>query len=159
LLTNELTPWDRSVNASEADYNQWIASQKHWHCLDRDFVPVRGYSRLELCDLFDPTKQRFFHIKETWGSKSSYLFVQGLIAGEAFHSDNEFRNQCAAKWPFLADYPVSGGEIIFGVALSAERIGNFPINLTYFAKLSLCSVVDALHRLAYRVLLCPIELH
>jgi uncharacterized protein (TIGR04141 family) len=157
VITNEFMPWEKSVNATEADYNKWIANQKQWHCLDQDFVGVRGYSRLELCDLFDPIQRRFFHVKETWGSKSSYLFSQGLVAGEAFHSDSLFREHCVRKWPFLANYPISGGEILFGVALPPEKIRDFPTNLTYFAKLSLCAVVDALNRLAYRVSLCSIQ--
>jgi uncharacterized protein (TIGR04141 family) len=156
VLTAGLPAWDKSTLRTEFDYNKYVAGQNGWHCMDRDFVQLGGFSRLELCDLYDPSRKRFFHVKETWGSKSSYLFSQGVVAGESFHSDQSFRDQCCQKWPFLQDYPSSHGEIVFGVAASDGRIKDFPGNLTYFAKLSLCTAVDALQRLGYQVSLCPV---
>jgi uncharacterized protein (TIGR04141 family) len=158
ILRNELPNWDKATHATEALYNRWVAERMHWQCLDQDFVPLEHYSRLELCDLFDRDNNRFFHIKETWGSKSSYLFSQGEVAGEFLSNDIDFRAKCISKWPFLSGFNPSTAGIIFGIAVSPDKLARFPHNLTYFAKLSLCSAVESLRRLGYSVALTPIKI-
>ena len=46
VLSGELPVWDRAVLTTELEYNQYVAKQKNWHCFDREFVQVGGYSRL-----------------------------------------------------------------------------------------------------------------
>jgi len=155
-----LPAWSRATHPTELDYNRATAEAMGWTCLDQDFIPLQGYSRLELCDQYDAQNGRFIHVKETWGSKSSYLFTQGLTAAEFFRNDEKCRTACMEKWPDLFN-ETSFGErhtVVFGIADSNATSDNFPTNMTYFAKLNLCNAVSTLRDLGYEVVLAPIGL-
>jgi uncharacterized protein (TIGR04141 family) len=157
MYQNLLPAWDRGQFLSELDYNKHAAATLGWHCLDRDFVPLEGRSKIELCDIFDPANRRFVHVKETWGAKAAYLFSQGLVAAEFYRNSQSFREACAAKWPQLFANRVEDAEIVFAVA-SRNAIGSgFPLNLPYFAKVSLYDACVRLRALGYRVALTTVD--
>lgn len=156
----ELLPvWNKADCAQEKDYNLYASKQMGCHCLDRDLVQVAGPSKIELCDIFDPKHPRFFHIKKTWGSKSAYLFSQGATAAEFFRNSKSFRNKCAEKWPDLfSGERVKNPEIVFGIADTHATADAFPLNLSYFAKLSLYNAASVLRAQGFEVSVAPVEL-
>lgn len=87
-------------NRKEPDYNKMVADEsKGKMCLmDRKNIELGGgYNRIEFCDLMDK-QNRLIHVKK-YGSSSilSHLFQQGLVSGEAFISDKNFRDRLNEK--------------------------------------------------------------
>jgi len=69
----------------------------------------------------------------------------------------EFRAKCKEKWPELFDdHIVEQGEVVFGVAEDKANSPEFPLNMTYFAKLNLYNAVFSLKQLDFTVKLAPV---
>ncbi len=151
-----LPAWDREQHTVEIDYNRFVADTNGWYCLDQDFVQVEGYSKLELCDIYDPKNQRFFHVKQTWGCKSAYLFTQGVTAAQSYRESKAFRDKCREKWPDLFGAEAEGHTVVFGVADEKSLASEFPLNMSYFAKLSLYQAITQLKAYDYETVLAPI---
>lgn len=152
-----LPAWDKVQHPVELNYNQFVAAQNGWTCMDQDFVHINGHSKIEFCDLYDHTSTTFYHVKETWGAKSAYLFTQGITAAESYRQSNAFRAKCAEKWPQFFTDEVKKGNLVFGIADDKALVANFPQNMTYFAKLNLYNAVSALKLLNFDVALAPIQ--
>lgn len=157
IHANLLPAWDRRQFPLELDYNRYASSELACHCLDRDLVQLEEGSKIELCDIFDPARSRFIHVKETWGAKAAYLFSQGLVAAEFYRSSQFFREACAAKWPHILASRVEEPEIVFAVASRHAVTSNFPLNLSYFAKVNLYDTCVRLRALGYRVALTAVR--
>lgn len=155
---SRLPNWDRSVHSGEDDYNKFVAQQRGWACMDKDFVFITGRSKIELCDLYDHDNKTFYHVKETWGSKSAYLFTQGITAAETYRKSADFRTKCARKWPRFFTADVIKANLVFGIADNKASEANFPQNMTYFAKLNLYNAVSTLKLLNFDVSLAPIQI-
>lgn len=153
-----LPEWDKKKCPKELDYNKYVANEKGWKCLDQDFIYIEGKSKIEVCDLFNKSAKQFFYIKETWGSKSAYLFTQGMTAAEFYSSSSEFREKCKEKWPNEFDTVHKQCQAIFGIASEKDIEDNFPMNMTYFAKLNLYNAVATLKNFEYTVKLVPIKI-
>jgi len=156
ILKDELPSWDRQLYPEEKDFNRFVADSKGWYCLDADFVHVGGYSKLELCDVYDPERERFFHIKRTWGCKSAYLFTQGTTAAQSYRESRSFRAKCEEKWPELFTAQTTGKEVVFGICDEKATNQDFPLNMSYFAKVNLYAAVTALKAHDYDVALAPV---
>lgn len=158
ILKGILPDWDRRQHKEEFDYNNFVAGQKNWKCMDCDPVQFKGLSKVEVCDIFDKTEKRFFHIKETWGCKSAYLFTQGATSAEFFYNSEEFRKKCIDKWPdqFQGDYLRC--KVVFGIAANKAVEDKFPINMTFFAKLNLYNAISILKQFDYTTFLAPIKI-
>lgn len=154
---DKLPGWDKAQHLKEEDYNRYVAAQKNWACLDQDFVHLNR-SKIELCDLYDHTEKAFYHIKETWGCKSAYLFTQGITAAESYRQLATFRAKCVEKWPHLFAEEVTKGNIVYGIAADQAFAADFPRNMTYFAKLNLYNAVSSLKAHNFDVALAPIRL-
>jgi len=156
LLPVFLPEWNRSAHPKELDYNKFVATQNAWVCMDQEFIHD-GTSKIEVCDVYDKAEKKFFHIKETWGSKSSYLFVQGSTAAEFFYNSDSFRKKCEEKWPAQFDGRINY-KIVFGIAADKANEAEFPLNMTFFAKLSLYNAVSILKQIGYIAYLTPIRI-
>lgn len=153
----ELLPrWNLTTFPKEQDYNKYAATSLGWHCLDQELIQVDGRSRIELCDLYSPTDRRFVHVKRTWGAKAAYLFAQGLVASEFYSNSSAFRQACATKWPEVLESQVEDAEVVFAIANANALSSAFPLNLSYFAKLSLYDVCTRLRALGYKVALTAV---
>lgn len=150
--------WDPVRFKEEKEYNLWVAGNKGWSCLDEDFIYMPEHSKIEVCDLFNSVNKQFIHVKKTWGSKSAYLFTQGITAAEYFRNSAEFRGKCKEKWSQLFDGHLDRAEIVFGIADNKANRFDFPLNMTYFAKLNLYNAVFALKQMDFEVRLAPIAL-
>lgn len=153
-----LPAWNKTQHPAEGDYNKFVAEQNNWDCLDQDFVQMPGHSKIELCDLYNHTDKTFYHIKKTWGCKSAYLFTQGITAAESFRQSSEFRNKCTEKWPHLFTEEIKRANIVYGIADEKAMEANFPMNMSYFAKLNLYNAVAILKQYNFDVSLAPIDI-
>lgn len=126
--------------------------------MDQQFIYLDGPSKIELCDLYDHKTRTFFHVKETWGSKSAYLFTQGKTSAEFFRHSADFRNKCKARWPKLFSRDTGQEKIVYGIAAPDSSKRTIPTRMTYFAKLSLYDAVTELKRLDYAVSIAPIRI-
>lgn len=154
---DRLPQWDKTVHNQEKDYNKFVAEQNGWACMDQEFVYITGHSKIEFCDLYDPGSTTFYHVKETWGAKSAYLFTQGITAAETYRQSADFRTKCAEKWPDFFTDEIKKANLIFGIADNNALEANFPQNMTYFAKLNLYNAASALKLLNFDVALAPIR--
>jgi len=157
VLKNFLPEWNKQQYPLEIDYNNFVAEQKQWKCMDQQCIVMERPSKIELCDIFDKTEKRFFHIKETWGSKSAYLFTQGSTAAEFFYNSVNFRQKCLEKWPdqFNGDY--FDYKVVFGIVSNKSSDDEFPLNMTFFAKLNLYNAISILSQIGYKSFLAPIK--
>jgi uncharacterized protein (TIGR04141 family) len=153
-----LPEWDKKKCPKEIDYNNYVAKEKGWKCMDQDFVYIEGKSKIEVCDVFNKAERKFFHIKETWGSKSAYLFTQGMTAAEFFSTSSDFRKKCSEKWPSEFDGAHKNYQVVFGIASEKDIQDKFPLNMTYFAKLNLYNAAATIKNLEYTVKLVPIKI-
>lgn len=153
-----LPKWDSGDFPREKEYNTFVATSKGWTCLDQDFIYVEGRSKIEFCDLYDPNEKYLYHVKKTWGCKSSYLYTQAATAAESFRQSREFREKCSEKWPDLFSDELKEGTIVIAIAADKSNFDNFPLNMTYFAKLNMYNAVSHIKQNDFNVILAPIEL-
>jgi uncharacterized protein (TIGR04141 family) len=150
------------VDRLEDEYNQRVARDHpdKFTLMHEKLVPYGGgRSRVEPCDLFSSTGD-FVHVKRYAGSSDlSHLFAQGVISGEIFARDREFReavfgmlperNRPAAIPLFL---PRSSFRVVFAVI---SRSGK-ELRLPFFARLNLKLAREILVSLGYEVALTDI---
>ena len=159
VIERDLLPdWDKKLYPVESAYNNFLAGQNHFVFMDAKCVYIKGRSKIELCDVFDKNRKRFFHIKETWGCKSAYLFTQGSTSAEFFYNSADFRMECQKKWPTQFDGEHKDFNVVFGIAAERAADGEFPLNMTFFAKLNLYNAIALLKQIGYGVLLAPIKI-
>lgn len=146
---------------TEGDYNHAVAEAKGMCCLDNNpIVHGGGHSRIEFCDLLSRDK-KIIHIKR-YGNSSvlSHLFAQGVVSGELFISDPEFRTKLNAKLPAdlrLPDPqsrpPADQYEVVYGIVSKSQR----PIEMPFFSKVSLRNARRRLIGYGYKVTLKKIS--
>ncbi len=156
---NLLPEWNLATHPKELDYNTYVAQRNGWVCMDRDFIYIQGKSKIEICDIFNKSEKQFFHVKKTWGSKSAYLFTQGLTSAESYSNSATCRAECKKKWPKQFDVLHRNCEVVFGIASEKATEGEFPLNMTFFAKLNLHAAATALRQLDYQLTLVPIKIY
>jgi|WetSurMetagenome_2_1015567.scaffolds.fasta_scaffold02226_8 uncharacterized protein (TIGR04141 family) len=147
----------------EADYNKKITEENsNFLLMDRNNIfHGGGHNQIEFCDILDK-KNKIIHIKHYGGSAVlSHLFQQGLISGELFVSDPEFRKKLNKKlksgWKLNdssqkiipSDY-----EIVF--AIISNGMEERP-NIPFFSKVSIKNVTRRLEGFGYRVTLKRIQ--
>ncbi len=146
---------------NEAEYNEKIPlAENSIFCLDRKLITHGGgYSKIEFCDLFTKEK-KIIHVKRYGGSSVlNHLFSQGLVSGELFLSDSEFRGKLnnilqedfklmdAESKPNPLDY-----EIIFGIISSSKN----QLEIPFFSKVGLRNAKKRLETFGFRVSLLKI---
>ncbi|MEK7315628.1 MAG: TIGR04141 family sporadically distributed protein [Candidatus Eisenbacteria bacterium] len=144
-------------DASEKEYNERVAGADTARFVLLDGKPIRhggGQSSIEFCDLLTLGRD-IIHVKRYGGSSVlSHLFAQGLVSGEAFHTDSGFRAKLnevlpathrladPAQQPRASDY-----KVVFGVVSRDER----PLRLPFFSKVNLRFAARRLQGFGYGV--------
>lgn len=144
------------THANEGAYNQSLPdSIPNSFCLDADMIMHGGgHSSIEFCDLLTADK-KLVHVKHYSGSAQlSHLFAQGVVSGELFVQDVDFRKKLNDKLPAehkLADIearPVPEEyEVVFAVISKSEN----PLEIPFFSKVSLRSATKRLRGYGYKV--------
>jgi uncharacterized protein (TIGR04141 family) len=140
----------------EGDYNiAAAAALANACCMDGELVMHGGgHSSVEFCDIFTGDK-KILHIKRYGGSNVlSHLFSQGVVSGELFVSDEDFRQKVNAKLPTtykLADSrerpDAQKYEVIYGIITEFDK----PLDIPFFSKVSLRNARRRLATYGYKV--------
>jgi uncharacterized protein (TIGR04141 family) len=99
-----------------------------------------GHSQVEFCDILTADKQ-LIHVKHYSGSSQlSHLFSQGVVAGELFVQDEEFRQKVNDKLPDHAKFDDPSVrpnpheyEIVFAIISKFKK----PLDIPFFSKVNL----------------------
>lgn len=145
----------------ENDYNMKTAqADSSICCMDKKIITHGGgYSRIEFCDLLTSDK-KLVHVKQYGGSSVlSHLFAQGVVSGELFLADREFRdkvNKLLAKTHKLTDIDAKPKaedyEVVFAIISGSDKALDIP----FFSKVSLRNAVRRLKTYGYNVSLIKI---
>ena len=141
---------------NEARYNEEISKRnRHFCCMDRKIIQHGGgHGKIEFCDIMT-TDKKIIHIKR-YGNSSvlSHLFNQGLVSGELFLRDEEFRNKINKKLDI--DFKISNIDqkpdasqytIIFGIISLSKN----SLEIPFFSKVALRTATERLKAFGYRV--------
>jgi len=149
------------ADKTEDDYNIRVgASGVGFHLMHKVLVPYGGgKSSIEFCDLLGANGD-IVHVKRYSGSRDlSHLFAQGLNSGQLFQIDEGFRQAVDPHLPegfrgrFVANRPAAK-ELRVVLAIVSKSLK--PLNLPFFAKLSLRHAAQRLEIFGYRVALAKI---
>lgn len=146
----------------EDKYNERVANELSNICnMDRKTVNYGGANqKIEFCDLFTKDK-KLIHVKH-YGASSvlSHLFSQGLVSGELFLSDQEFRNKLNNKLPDgyklenTTDKPKSSEyEVVFAIISKSEK----DLDIPFFSKVNVRNTKSRLEAFGYKVSLLKIS--
>lgn len=140
---------DSKTGEHENVYNERVAKElSGTYCMDRKIITYGGaHSKIEFCDLLTDDK-KIIHVKR-YGASSvlSHLFSQGLVSGDLFLSDSEFRNKVRdilptshkslvpATNPNSTDYT-----IVFAVVSKSDSL----IDIPFFSKVNLRNTIRRL---------------
>jgi uncharacterized protein (TIGR04141 family) len=141
---------------NEGAYNDALpAAVPNSFSMDRQMIlHGGGHSSIEFCDLGTQDK-KLVHIKR-YGSATqlSHLFAQGVVSGELFVQDENFRRKLNEKLPAaykLPDVAVRPNpneyEIIFGIISKSAN----PLDIPFFSKVSLRNAYRRLQGYGYTV--------
>ena len=164
-LSDPLSLPNAYKDENEQEYNKRLKDdlkKDDYICFDTKIIKLPEWSSgIEPCDFFSPDKY-FIHIKnDASSSKLSHLFNQGVVSGESFLREQEFRKQFKQKargmnpditkvLPDVRHRPeVNEYEIVFAVMRKPYRNGDF--GLPFFSKVSLKNASQRLTDLGYRV--------
>jgi uncharacterized protein (TIGR04141 family) len=147
---------------NEDDYNQHATSALTGSCcMDKKLITYGGgHSSIEFCDILSGDK-KMIHVKK-YGQSSvlSHLFTQGVVSGELFVSDEDFRTKLNTKLPDshkLADItarPIAPEyEIVYAIISNSED----GLDLPFFSKVSLRNAKRRLTGYGYNVTIKKIQ--
>ena len=143
-------------HAGEGEYNDALPGiVPGSHCMDRKLIRHGGgHSSIEFCDLATNDK-KIVHVKRYGGSAQfSHLFNQGVVSGELFLQDEEFRGKLNDQLPEairLSDTALRPNptdyEIVFAIISRSENALEIP----FFSKVGLRNARRRLMGYGYRV--------
>jgi uncharacterized protein (TIGR04141 family) len=135
--------------------------RKRFALMDQQFIyHGGGHSKVEFCDLFTAERD-LCHVKQ-YGQASalSHLFSQGLVSGELFLMDEEFRRKVNEKLPpshrihRVRERPdASSFRVVF--AIISNRPG--ALHLPFFSRLNAKHAARRLQAYGFRVAKAKIE--
>lgn len=141
-----------NVNAVESNLNYFLMDKKN-------IIYGGGYSRVEFCDIYTNNRE-LIHVKMYGGSSLlSHLFNQGLVSGELFIDDQEFRNLVNEKLGVTfkikdtSKINSSDYSIIYAIISNYDQ----ELDIPFFSKVSLRNVKKRLERIGYNVNLIKIN--
>ncbi len=147
---------------NENDYNEKVAEQNQdFCCMDRKNIKHGGgYSKIEFCDLITKDK-KIVHVKRYGGSAVlSHLFSQGVVSGELFIADEDFRKKVneklseSHKIANITERPTASEyQVIFAIISSSDS----DLEVPFFSKVSLRNAKRRLETYGYKVALQKIK--
>jgi uncharacterized protein (TIGR04141 family) len=146
---------------NEGDYNKKVAENENSLCLmDKKNISYGGgYSKIEFCDLYSKNKE-MIHVKIYGGSSMlSHLFNQGLVAGELFKAEKEFRDKVNSKLEDefklsdTSNINPTDYKVIYAIISHVKK----DLNIPFFSKVSLKNAKKRLETIGYNVFLMKIK--
>jgi len=146
---------------NEDKYNKRVANSINNICLmhEKNIPYGGGHSNIEFCDLFSKDKE-MIHVKRYGGSSVlSHLFNQGLVSGELFRAEKDFRVKVNDKLP--NDYKLSNTaniqpseyKVVYAIISRTDK----KLNIPFFSKVSLKNAKRRLEMIGYPVFLIKIN--
>jgi len=161
MAMSTITLPDCSVS-DEGEYNRVAASAVPGGCCmdSRLIMHGGGHSRIEFCDIYTADK-RLIHVKRYGNSAVlGHLFSQGVVSGELFISDGDFREKLNAELPSthkLIDPRARPNalehEIVYGIISHSEH----QLDIPFFSKVSLRNAKRRLSSYGYKITLKKIK--
>ena len=150
---------------TEGEYNKRVAKSNpsSFVLLDQNNIRVSGAaSPVEPCDLFRSGNE-FIHVKRYGGSSVlSHLFNQGLVSGDLFQMEPEFRKLLNAKLPvkFKLRNPknrpkINDYHVVFAIISESDEKD---LSIPFFSKISLRHVMTRLQAIGFVVTVAKIAL-
>lgn len=142
---------------SEGEYNIEVSKNDDlFLCLDANNISYGGgHSKIEFCDLLT-SDHKIIHIKKYAGSSVlSHLFFQGIVSGELFVADPEFRKnlnkELSKQWKLNKPEKkpeANKYEIIYGII---SHVHSDRPHLPFFSKVSFKNAKRRLEAFGYSV--------
>lgn len=148
---------------SEEEYNKatFAGDENRFALMDRQCIKVgASRSKVEFCDLLS-NKNEIIHVKR-YGASSvlSHLFSQGVVSGELFLMEEEFRKEVNKRLPKkhrVSDFKRSPNRHEYQVVFAVISDSKGDLELPFFSKLNLKHAVRRLGSCGYRVAIAKIE--
>lgn len=150
------------AHTNEAAYNDALPSiVSNSCCMDRKLINYGGgHNAIEFCDLLTADNQ-IIHVKRYGGSAQfSHLFNQGVVSGELFVQERDFRQLVNEKLPDthkLANVTqrpnAAEYEVVFAIISKSKR----PLDIPFFSKVGLRNARRRLEAYGYTVTKKKIE--
>ena len=149
---------------TEGIYNERVAKRdaNSFILLDKKNITVTGAAApVEPCDLFRDGNE-FIHVKRYGGSSVlSHLLNQGLVSGELFQMDPEFRKLLNSKLPakFKLANPnnrpkMNEYHVVFAIISESDEKD---LSIPFFSKISLRHVMTRLQAMGFVVTMAKIS--
>lgn len=146
---------------NEDKYNKRVANSMNNICLmhEKNIPYGGGHSKIEFCDLYSKDKE-MIHVKYYGGSSVlSHLFNQGLVSGELFRAEKDFRDKVNNK--LQDDYKLSNTvsiqpseyKVVYAIISRIDK----ELNIPFFSKVSLKNAKRRLEMIGYDVFLMKIN--
>jgi len=140
----------------EPDYNEFVANENpaDVFLMDRKMIVVDGKGKVEFCDLYT-SDNKLIHVKKYGGSSVlSHLFQQGVVSGELFISDTDFRekvnHQLEGDFQFDdVEAKPNPAEYEVCYAIMSDIPGD--LHIPFFSKVVLKNAVKRLQAYGYKV--------
>ena len=164
----QVPPYKKSLpefnDNTEGDYNERVAKNdsKSFVLMDNNLIKVpEAASPVEPCDLFRNGNE-FIHVKRYGGSSVlSHLFNQGLVSGELFQMDPEFRKILNSKLPSKFKLKDPKGtpktkdyHVVFAIISESD---DKDLSIPFFSKISLRHVFNRLKAIGFDVTVAKIS--
>ncbi len=139
---------------NEGVYNEAAAQAANLVCMDRKNIRYGGgYSAIEFCDLLGD--KQLIHVKRYGGSSVlSHLFFQGVVSGELFLGDVEFRKKLNNKLPDgskLSNPTQKPNAAEYTIVFAVISNSKHDLELPFFSKVSLRNAKRRLETFGYKV--------
>lgn len=147
---------------NEGAYNKSVpAAIPNSFCMDQNTIPYGGgHSTVEFCDLLT-ADNRIVHVKRYSGSAQlSHLFNQGIVSGELFVQQEDFRAKLNDKLPAalkLADAAARPDADNYEIVFAIISKSNNPLEIPFFSKVTLRNARRRLRGYGYKVTLAKIS--
>jgi uncharacterized protein (TIGR04141 family) len=149
---------------TEGDYNKRVAKDNpnSYVLLDKKNIRITGAaSPVEPCDLFRDSNE-FIHVKRYGGSSVlSHLFNQGLVSGELFQMESEFRELLNSKLPKERKLSNTDNRpnrndyhVIFAIVSESDEKD---LSIPFFSRISLKHVMARLEAIGFVVMIAKIS--
>ena len=164
---NSIPRYDKDMppysDESEGAYNDRVAkgNPAEYTLMDKKLAYIAGAaSGVEVCDLYR-VENEFIHVKRYGGSSVlSHLFNQGLVSGELFKMDIEYRTIVNDKLPAglkvadPSDPPAPGAcRVIYAIISESDE----PLSVPFFSKISLKNAVSRLQAMGFEAMLAKVS--
>ncbi len=164
---NRIPTYDGSLpeyaDDSEEEYAARVATlePKRFALMDQKIIfHGGGHGQIEFCDLFTKDLD-MFHVKQYGQSSTlSHLFAQGMVSGELFQMDREFRRKVNEKLPpshRLSDVAERPKQDKFRVVFAIISDHSGALRLPFFSRLNLKNAARRLQAYGFRVAKAKVE--